>query len=89
MRQLKCWQIEEDYVRMYYMMMSLPDAEQGLEEHHVPPSSKAVQCKVENHNGGRISQGAEEEVEEYVPGELCGIEGKTAKIRASLCDSKY
>lgn len=72
-----------------YMMMSLPDAEQGLEEHHVPPSSKAVQCKVENHNGGRISQGAEEEVEEYVPGELCSIEGKTAKIRASLCDSKY
>ena len=59
--------------------MSLPDAEQGLEEHHVPPSSKAVQCEVENHDGGRISQGAKEEVEEYVPGELRGIEGKTAK----------
>lgn len=57
----------------------IPDAEKGLEEDHVPLSSKTVQCEGEDKNCGRISHGAEKEVDEYVAGELCGIQRKTAK----------
>ena len=58
---------------------NLPEAEQGLEEHHVPLSPETVKCEVEDHNCGRICYGAEKEVEKYVARELRGIQRKTAK----------
>ena len=62
----------------------IPDAEKGLEEDHVPLSSKTVQCEGKDENCGRISHGAEKEVDEYVAGELCGIQRKTAKENVFL-----
>ena len=34
--------------------LNLPEAEQGLEEHHVPLSPETVQCEVEDHNCAQL-----------------------------------